>query len=501
MTKAAKGDSFMIDRIPALFSCLIIIVAIGFLSGCGHEYYEDQETGITVKELGSDLDNRWALRGVVVDSVKSGGTAEKASIKAGELISYIVDERRVKSVKEFEDALSEALKEDEKAALRILKSISVTTTAELGIGTKPDPEARGMVVISLESGSVADKAGIKLDAIISEIDGKSTRTVEEYDSVLTEALANPNPVKFSIIRSIIAPKLSKVGIEEVQGVSNGVKIIKIEQSESRGIPASMEGIMVGDVITSVIDEMKITDVNSYKKAIKKAADADRVTFKRGELGGIKLVVINALGQIGDIRALEPLLKALESDDKWIRRAAATALEEMNDEQIIEPFMWHLLEKNEEDAEVRRSSARALERMRPEKALAALAEALKDSSLRVRLGAGQALGRIGEPAIDILAEALNDPDSKVRDSAVAALGNIGGREDISPGSLDSVRKQLKTVLGNPDEESTVKLTAIQAFSKIIAAKDGDDPESIAELEKVAETGNPGLQAFVKELLPE
>ncbi len=490
----------MINRISALFSCLIIIVAIGFLSGCSREY-EDPETGITVKELGSDLDNRWALSGVVVDSVKPGLPADKASIKAGELISYIVDERRVKNVKEYEDALSEALEEDEKAALRILKSISVTTIAELGIGTKPDPEARGMVVNSVEPESEADKAGIKLDTIISEIDGKSTKTVEEYDSVLTEALANPNPVKFSIIRNIIAPKLSKVGIKEVQDVSNGVKVIKMKESESESIPASMEGIMVGDVITSVIDEMKITDVDSYKKAIKKAFDADRVIFKRGELGGIKLVVINALGQIGDEKALKPLLEALKSDDKWIRRAAATALEEMNNEDIIEPFMRHLLEKNEPDAEVRRSSARALERMRPEKALTALAEALKDSSLGVRLGAGQALGRIGEPAIDILTEALRDPDSRVRDSAVAALGNIGGRGDLSSGSLDSVRNQLKIVLDNPDEESTVKLTAIQAFSKIIAAKDGDDPASIAELRKVAETGNPGLRAFVKELLPE
>ena len=249
----------MIDRIPALLSCLIIIVAIGFLSGCGNEY-DDQETGIIVKELGSDLDNRWGFKGVVVDSVKSGGVADKASIKAGELISYIVDERRVKSVKEYEDALGEALKEDEKAALRVLKSISVTSTAALGIGIKPDPEGRGMAVISLEPGSEADKAGIKLDTIINKIDDENTRTVEEYDSVLTEALANPNPVKFSIIRNIIAPKLSKIGIKEVQDASNGqVEVSAINPMANMQIVANPDleslGIEVQAVLKGVIEKL------------------------------------------------------------------------------------------------------------------------------------------------------------------------------------------------------------------------------------------------------
>jgi len=484
----------MLDRIPTLFLCMIVMVAAGFLAGCGHEY-DDQETGIVVKELGSDLKNRWSFNGVVVESVKPGLPADKASIETGELISYIVDERQVKTAGEYKKALVAALEEDKKAALRMVKSISVATTEELGIGVKPDPEERGVVVASLEPGSKADKAGIKLDTIIFAIDGKSTKTVEDYGVVLAEVLASPGEAKFSIIRTIIAPKYREVGIKEVKDSSNGVIVTEMEVSETESISADMEGVMVGDVITHVVDEMQIVNLDNYKKAIKKAVDADRVIFKRGELGGIKLVVIDALGQIGDLKALEHLLKSLDSEDKWIRRSAANALEEMNDERIIEPFMYHLLEKNEADVEVRRSSARALARMRPEKALGALAEALKDSSLGVRLDAGQALGRIGEPAIDILIEALRDPDSRVRDSAVAALGNIGVREDVSVQALNSVRNQLKGVLDNPNEESTVKLTAIQAFGKI------GDQESISELKKVAETGSPGLRAFVKELLPQ
>jgi len=474
----------MVNKTSILLLCVVFAFAFGFLSGCGHKY-EDETTGITIRELGSDLDNRWAFKGVVVESVEPGSPAD-GRISAGELISYIVDERKVTDKKRYEDAFSEALEEDEKAILRILKDVSATSPEQLGVRTRPDPEERGVIVDWVEPSGRAEEAGIKPNTIIYEIDDKSIRSEDEYNDVLAKALADSNKVTFSVAREIVASKLSKVGIEEVQDHDSGVTVKKMEEFKTEGTPASMEGIMEGDIITHVIDEMKITDIDSYKEAIKKAVDADRVIFKRGELGGIKLVVIDALGQIGDIRAVEPLLKALESEDRWIRRSAARALEEMNDERVIQPLMWHLLEENEEDAEVRRSSARALARMRRLEAIESLAQALKDSSLGVRLEAGYALGRIGEPAIDVLRKARNDADSRVRDSAVAALGNIGG---------SSARSEVVSVLRDENEESTVKLTAIQALNKI------GDSESIAELERVAETGEPGLRDFVKELLAE
>lgn len=475
----------MVSRMWIPFSCLAFLVALGFLSGCGHNRYEDQMTGITIRELGSDLDNRWAVKGVVVESVKSGSTAE-GLIEPGELISYIVDERRVTDEKSYRKALREALEEDGKATLRILKSVSAANSEELGIQVKPDPEERGVIIDRVGPGSKAEEAGIKPETIVYEIDGKSIRSVEEYGSVLEEALSGSGRATFDIARRIVAPKLSKVGIEEVDAQNGSVVVKKMKEFKSEGTPASMEGLMEGDAITHVIDEMKITNIDSYKKAIKKAYDADRVIFKRGQLGGIKLVAIDALGKIGDTRAVEPLLKALNSEDRWIRRSAARALEGIDDERIIQPMMYHLLEENEMDAEVRRSAARALARMRPLESIEYLAQALKDSSLGVRLEAGYALGRIGDPAIEVLIKARNDQDSRVRDSAVAALGNIGG---------ESAKRELISVLRDENEESTVKLTAIQALYKI------GDSESIAELRRLVSTGDPGLRAFVRELLSE
>lgn len=471
----------MSARTLTLFLCLFLIAAFSLLSGCGSESYHDPKTGLTVRKLGSDLDNRWAFKGVVV--VESTSPAA-GLIDPGELIAYIVDERRVTSKKEFEKALSEALEEDGKAILRISKVVSTKNPGEFGMQVKPDPEERGVIVGIISPGSDAQESGIKRGTIIYKINGKDVKSVEDYSTILAEA--GGGKLTFDMSREIIASKLSKARIQ-VKDQGGAVVVTELAEKKSESNPVGMEGIRVGDVITHVIDEMKITDIKSYKKAIKKATDGSTsIIFKRGELGGIKLAAIDALGQIGDARAIVPLLEALESKDKWVRRAAARALEGMENELIIQPLMGHLLLEDEDDDEVRRSAAKALARMQPEEAIEHLAKALKDTSLGVRLDAGYALGRIGEPAIDVLIKARYDSDSKVRDSAVAALGNIGG---------ELVKGELIGVLRDKNEESTVKLTAIQALYKI------GDSESIAELRKVAETGDPGLQAFVKELLTE
>lgn len=469
----------------AAFLSIFCIIIIAFVAGCGKEIYEDQKVGITVKELGSDLDERWSLKGVIVDSVKPGSIAENSGIGAGELISYIIDERQINNKKKFKDALGDALKEDEKVTLRITKVVPASNPDDLGLQVKTDPDERGVIVSNVRPSSKAEISGILANSIIYTIDNEPIKSVEQYNQLIEQKLIATGKITINLARDIIASKLSKVGIEEEDG-SGGVVVKKLEMIKSENSPASREGIKEGNLITHVIDEMEIKDIKSYKKSIKKAENADRVIFKRGEIGGIKLTLIGALGQIADTRAVEPLVKLLESNDRWIRRSAASALSGINDPAIIQPLLGHLLEANEPDPEVRRSAAEALAKMQPVEAIESLALALRDSSLGVRLLAGYALGKIGSPSTDVLVSASQDADGKVRDIAVATLGTIGGK---------IAKDELKKVLGNENEEPTVKLTAIQALYKI------GDADSIAELRKVAVSGDPRLGAFVKELLAE
>lgn len=466
-----------------IYSLIAIILLLTTLMGCGKEYYEDQKIGITIKELGSDLDQRWALNGVIVETVKPGSPADN-HIRAGELISDIIDERQVDNKKKYNDALSDALKHDKKAILRISKVISTNGANDLGIQLKADPEDRGVIAEFIKPGSIAEKAGIKPNSLIYTINDIPVKSIDQYNQVIAQALQGSSNITINLAREIIAKRVGKVGIEEEEVPGKGVVVKKLEMISAEGSPASMEGIKEGDVITHVIDEMVIKDIKSYKKAIKKASGADRVVFRRGEIGGLKLTIITSLGEIGDPRAIDPLIKSLRSNDRWIRRSAANALSRINDPRIIEPLVWHLSEANEPDPEVRRSAAEALARMYPVSALEPLAQALHDSSLSVRLLAGVALGRIGQPATETLLKASKDPDTKVRDIAVATLGTIGGK---------LVKDELKKVLANENEDRTVKLTAIQALYKI------GDPDSIAELRKVASTGDPKISAFIKELL--
>ena len=46
----------------------------------------------------------------------------------------------------------------------------------------------------------------------------------------------------------------------------------------------------------------------------------------------------ALGQLGDKRAVEPLIAALQDDVENVRQAAAEALGQLGDERAVEPLI-------------------------------------------------------------------------------------------------------------------------------------------------------------------
>ncbi len=76
--------------------------------------------------------------------------------------------------------------------------------------------------------------------------------------------------------------------------------------------------------------------------------------------------------------------------------------------------------------LRALAARALGETRDAAAVPALLEALRDPDDEVRLGAVQALGRIGRtaaPAVPVLREALRDPRPEIRAAAARSLDAI------------------------------------------------------------------------------
>jgi HEAT repeat protein len=126
--------------------------------------------------------------------------------------------------------------------------------------------------------------------------------------------------------------------------------------------------------------------------------------------------------------LVPLLNCLNNSESQLRAEAATALGLVGDLDVIEPLITML---NDEDHLVRLSIQTSLAGM-GKPALATLYKALKSKSIEVRSGAAHAIGIIGEEeSIEALAVLVEDESPEVRASVVGALGTIAKPRVLEP----------------------------------------------------------------------
>lgn len=215
----------------------------------------------------------------------------------------------------------------------------------------------------------------------------------------------------------------------------------------------------------------------------------------------------ALGNIGDKRAVKPLIAALKDKDPFVRKYAIQALGKIGDKSAIEPLKeslydyclenrldsalaleklgwkpkngkeslylnwakkkWEdiedtellILELKDENRAVRRGAAEVLSKISKKgdrRALFSLIFALKDTDWAVPIYAAEALGNIGDTqAVESLIVALKDNDSRVREKVAEALGKIKDRRAIKP----LIEILLK------DNDSDVRMHAAIALEKL------------------------------------
>jgi HEAT repeat protein len=133
----------------------------------------------------------------------------------------------------------------------------------------------------------------------------------------------------------------------------------------------------------------------------------------------------ALGELGDPRAVEPLIAALKDEKADVNQAASGALARLG-EPALEPLVAAL---EDEDGRARAAAARALGLLGDVRAIGSLLAALGDEEAHVEASA--ALARLGEPAVEPLIAALKGGDPITRRSATIALGLGGDRRAIEP----------------------------------------------------------------------
>ncbi|MGQ0810529.1 MAG: HEAT repeat domain-containing protein [Nitrospiraceae bacterium] len=134
-----------------------------------------------------------------------------------------------------------------------------------------------------------------------------------------------------------------------------------------------------------------------------------------------------LTTIADNRVIDPLVKALQSQDWIVRMHAAKALGRIGDAKAVDPLLPLLHDKVKA---VRVETAAAFGFLGAV-AVPSLVDALKHSDWLVRLHAVEALGKIksSEAVEPLLFVLFNDRDTAVREDAARALGDIGDARAI------------------------------------------------------------------------
>jgi len=191
------------------------------------------------------------------------------------------------------------------------------------------------------------------------------------------------------------------------------------------------------------------DVDDLIKALEFKKDPD-----------VRKAAAKALGELESKAAVEPLINALEDDDKEVKMYAAGALDAIGHTSAVDPLIERLKTKGEY-WRIQLIAVIALGNIGDPKALPALFQVLKAPDSNFRSAAAEALGKIGDPkALRPLLIALKDEDSFVRLLTARALGEIG-----DPGAITALKHVLDT-----EKDQEVHESAEKALAKIEKAKE-------------------------------
>ncbi len=134
----------------------------------------------------------------------------------------------------------------------------------------------------------------------------------------------------------------------------------------------------------------------------------------------------ALGNIGEKQAVQPLITSLSDQDKNVRENAAIALGKIKDTSAVQPLLKTLKDKV---PKVRNAAQTALAQIAQTdaKVLQSLMPGLRKINLPLR----GVFTKVGTPAVAPLIKGLKHSNPVMRLNAAAALGTIGDSKAIEP----------------------------------------------------------------------
>ncbi len=145
---------------------------------------------ITGQSLDIQVDLAEEGEGVSITKVLSN----KTTLQEGEVITHIIDNKKITSREDYENLLKAALRNSENIIFGLPKIVTVTVSniEELGIreeSVKPAPGGEGIVIEKLTIDSRAGKRGIEKGETISHINNQKVNSVEDYKRIVDEAIS------------------------------------------------------------------------------------------------------------------------------------------------------------------------------------------------------------------------------------------------------------------------------------------------------------------------
>jgi HEAT repeat protein len=209
---------------------------------------------------------------------------------------------------------------------------------------------------------------------------------------------------------------------------------------------------------SNIEEQASFDValgNTRAAALKGQAAVNPLLSELGDqTESLRRAAAEALEGVDDPRRVQPLLQAAADPEPNVRVSAIHALAKAGGEQVMRVLVQRL---RDPDCHVRLAAALVLGKRDNPEFVPQFIALLNDSYYEVRLTAVQFLGRVRQPqSVEALVPRLKDSDSDVRLATTKALGEIG-----SPGGIEAL------VLALIDDERTVRHQAGLSLDQIDA----------------------------------
>jgi HEAT repeat protein len=244
--------------------------------------------------------------------------------------------------------------------------------------------------------------------------------------------------------------------------------------------SSLRADGLGTLLLPLVDADDAVVCAAALRAIGASRDPAAVMPLLGKLASVEFPdarkgdLVVALGELRDARAVDALIRIAKGrdEDKTRRLYAADALGKIGDRRAL-PVLLGIFD--EDDALLRAYAASALAAFGMGEALPSLLAGLRDANVKVRLQCTKALGRPLEPAdaaqaVPILRwKAENDPERTVRLESVRTLGEIADGPSVA---------FLETLLAN----RTAALDAREAALSALLARTGASPAILATVEQ-------------------